>query len=169
MNNSAVKQKMSLLNKEIKKKIFIGASKSYNREVKTFFSNHPSGMKTTLQYFKPLTVSGETTQDVIATFSEGYPAILQLGPNGSANGYSYPYDSKEGTFVSFSESPSLKEWVDKNYGYSDVRDGIKVGKESTTGFGKPYNRWVTISGVGLKTNSATKSTILSEVRSIKLK
>jgi hypothetical protein len=167
MIKTEINKKLNLLKSELKKKIFIGASKSYQQEIEKFFLGHPTGIGVTLQYFKQVSVSGNRTQDIIATFNRGYPAILQLGPNGSASGYTYPYDTDEGTMVYFDDNPNLKEWAQENYfGFDENSDGLKVGKSSTTFFGESKNQWVTKAGIGLKNNS--REVILEELRNIKL-
>lgn len=166
--NAELQKKITFLQQEIKRKVFEGTAKAYNNEIKTHFSNHPSGMKTTLQHFKPLTINGSKSQQTIAIFDKGYPAVLQIG-TGSHSGYAYPYDKTSGTFVSFAEEPNLEEWAKKNFrGYSSKMKGLKVGKSETTAFGNNYNQWVFRAGDALKANSSTRSIILAGLKQIKL-
>lgn len=162
---------MTFLKEEIRKKVFQGVAEAYNKEVVNHFATHPYGIGVTLQHFKQLKVAGNLSKETIAFFDNGYgyPAILQQGTT-PRSGYTYPYDSVNGTKVWFDEEPTLLQWAKENYkGFTPTMTGLVIGKSGTTGFGKPYNRWVTKSGEAMKSNSNARNEILSGLRKIKIK
>jgi len=164
--NMDLNSKLNFFNKELRKKVFKAVAKSYNNEIANHFKEHPTGIGVTLQHFKPLTVDGNQQQETIAIFDRGYPAYLQEGTSFSK----YPYNKREGTFISFDKEPNLEEWAKANYKKYDSRmKGLRVGKKGTTAFGAPHNRWVDQAIIRMKSSSQTRSNILREIKSIKLK
>lgn len=164
--NKDINSKMNFLLTEIKKKVFRGVAQSFNNEIKHHFETHPTGVGVTLQHFKEMSVRGDTSQETIAMFDKGYPAWLQEGVSSSV----YPYDKKKGTYVSFADEPSLEEWAKKNYKkYKTKMKGLKVGKDGITAFGKKQNLWFTHAMQLMKSNSQTRSNILREIKTIKIK
>jgi len=160
---------MLSLKKEVRKAIMKGTAESFDYEIVQYFESHPTGVGFTIMHFHPITISGDMSQSIIAKFDTGTPALMQLGPDGSKAGYSYPYNKVTGTFIPFNGNYELQEWAAKNVrNLKDSAAGIFVGKKSTTRFGKRYNRWVDLAGKNLKSQSNTRSTILKYLRAMKL-
>lgn len=158
---------MRKLKNHLRNKVFSGAAEAYNYEIIQYFESHPSGVGYTLLSFKPVSVSGTKTMDIIARFGSGVPALMQLGPDGAKGGYSYPYNKDTGTFISFMEEPRLEEWARKNIPSLNTNaKGLFVGRRGRTGYGKKYNRWVDITGMALKKSQSTRDIMLKHLRTI---
>lgn len=168
--NKELQKALIILKREIPKKVMVAAAQSMNENTIDFFNNHPRGIGVTGTIMKPINISGNRSTDIITMFPEGYPAILELGVSGNKPGYTYPYDSEFGTFISFSDEPNLQLWAEQNIpGLRPNTTGLRIGKENNTFFGREDNKWFTASSNELRTSPRTKDKIIELVRQINIK
>lgn len=160
---------INILKKEIKKKVLSSSAEVMNNNIRNFFLNHPRGIGVTGTLMKPYDINGNRASNIITHFPLGYPAMLELGSDGSHAGYTYPYDKEKGTYVSFADEPNLELWAQKNNPHLKTNTkGLKIGGEKTK-FGSQENKWFTKSAYDLVHGKNTKSFIIERLKNIKIK
>ncbi len=165
--NVVVNKFLESIKQQIPQKVFEGAKHGFIASVKPSIPIVTGSFQASFKYNNSIGYNGLNKYVPIITINKGIAAdLLENGDNiATLNKYKY---GKEGRFIPFRASPDLEKWAKIKFkNYTPRMKGLRVGKHSTTHWGRPHNKWFTNSGTRFKHYGYDY--IIRQLRTIKMK